>query len=136
MHHVTHRIVVASLAALAVCVAPLAAPAAGAKRTKVHLVLYGKLGANGASGPVKGAPCVKGKFVSKLLPPKINYTFTCRGATFKLQATVSLHGSDVTGTWKTVSGTKRYAHMHGKGSLNGSLVPGKTFVLTGSVTGV
>lgn len=113
-----------------------AAPIDAARTTNVRMTLIGKLGKAGASGPVTGAPCGRGRFVSTILPPQVKYTFTCRGGTFRLIATNRLNGSSVTGSWRTVSGTRRFRHMRGHGPLRGSLRPGAAFHLTGRVSGL
>ena len=136
------KVVIAATAALG-CgglaftqVAPASRGATAAKSVKVHMKLVGKLGPKGASGPVSGLPCVRGRFTSQIFPPKVKYSFKCKGGTFKLTATNNLNGSDVTGRWETVSGTGRFKHMRGGGPLRGSLQPGKAFILTGKVTGL
>ena len=123
--------------AAALALAAIALPAAAqAKTTSIHLVLRGKLQGAGAAGPATGAPCGKGSFVSRVLVPTVNYTVRCGHDTFRLTATTTLDGSSVTGTWKTVSGTGRFRHMRGHGTLTGSLQPGKPFILVGRVHGL
>lgn len=132
-------VVVAVVVAAAVAVTQSGSDGGGSstvRAVRVNLRLVGKLGAAGASGTVKGSPCNGGRFVSQVLPPTVNYRLTCPGGSLRLRATNRLNGSNVTGTWRTVSGTGRFKHARGSGRLRGSLVSGAPFVLTGTLGGI
>jgi hypothetical protein len=84
------------------------------------------------SGPMKGKPFGRCQIVGTLVIPKFNFTWRCKAGWIKVSSVATSGASDdVKGTWKILSGTRRYKGIKGKGKFFGKNSTGD-FTYTGT----